>query len=285
MTSGGTMNWVDEPGIGCVRVSNLYKKYNPEKAINSINKRKDYIQELQLKLDKAEYNLYGSSTSPFYGLRPPSLVKIMGYLCDTYNVPYDVMMDMVYKNVMKMLYDNHLKTLFDIPYLDLKFTRKCRELKAVDYDYEDNEKFGGTYRVNEVLFKSARLNRIWPCLKTTKDDTGGSIKTYKMKYYKDEILYLGDIPYISLRKHNGNYCPSITIQSKRSLITHYNISDYEIWCPARFSADNHKYTLWKHYDKIRMWKKQDIIEQLNKHKIKFRLSMTNNKLMNLLMKE
>ena len=60
----------------------------------------------QLKEMKLE--LYGSKTSMFYGLKTPTLFKICEYICDEYNVPYDVMMDMVYVNVMKKLHESNL---------------------------------------------------------------------------------------------------------------------------------------------------------------------------------
>ena len=76
--------------------------------LTSIQVKEKYIAELQSVVDRDRIKLFGKEDSMFYGLKYPSLYKICEYIADKYNVPYDLMMDMLYKMVIKNYKNNNL---------------------------------------------------------------------------------------------------------------------------------------------------------------------------------
>lgn len=270
MAHGGTFERNTDRAI----VGKYFKKNYKNKLAN-IDKRIDYINELENKLKQKKYDTYGSPDSPFYGLHTPSLPKIIEYMCDTYKLPYDVMMDMVYDNIMKRFYNLHLQETFS--HLKSGFIKSIDDLKSIDYDYDEkNYRVGGETGWSSVKFTTARRTDIWRCFHTY--HSGGV--SHSNRNYCYNKLYCGGLPYSTIMTRNG--CVSgITIKSKKKLMDTSNVREWDIFDPD--DVYGKKFVWKKHNDKIQLFSKQDIVEQLNKLEVKFKLSWGKEKLMILLM--
>jgi len=193
-------------------------------------KRKQEIIDIHIE-EMKEYELliYGKEGSMFYGIKTPSLFKILEYMVDEYNIPYDVMFDMIYHNVMKIYYKKHFDNVFRHHNWDNRFIRGREDKKRCQY-----------------------LRRVYP----------------HDKQDKSKHLYLGDIKYESdgfgVVDLNivGKKWSCVSCKGKKHFLDRYGINA------------NH----------FKLLDKKQIIEQLNKLGIKFKLSDTKEKLMRLLIK-
>tara|TARA_R100000388_G_C7244122_1_gene163627 strand:- start:2164 stop:2874 length:711 start_codon:yes stop_codon:yes gene_type:complete len=202
-----------------------FKKPNYEKKISNLKNRQEIIDRNIQGLKEYELLVYGKEGSMFYGLKTPSLYKILEYMCDEYNIPYDVMFNMIYHNLMKIYYKKHMDRVF----------QHFNWIKSRDYRATQRKKFCGLRQVDLSV---------------------------KEKNYYDH-LYLGDIKYQTdgFRESKKNWS-CITCKSKKYFEDNYYID----------------------YDNFKQLDKKQIIEQLNKLGIKFKLSDTKEKLMSLLVK-
>lgn len=270
MSHGGTFERDADRKVIGKYVRNNYKK----KLIN-IDKRIEYIRELEQKLIKKKYDVYGSPDSPFYGLHTPSLPKIIEYMCDTYRLPYDLMMEKVYDNIMNKFYKLHLENTFRHLTRDMK--RSLEYIKSVDYDYDEkNYNLGGNNRWSSKNFHSARFNDIWRewHVYHTRE-----VSWANKNWYHDK-LYCGGLPYSTIMTRGG--CVSgLTIKNKKKLLETTEMRDWDIFNPD--NVYDKKFVWKKHNDKIQLLSKQDLVEQLNKLEVKFKLSWGKDKLMKLLM--
>ena len=270
MSHGGTFERnTDRAVIG------KYCKRNYKNKLANIDRRIDYIKELEDKLKQKKYDTYGSPDSPFYGLHTPSLPKIIEYMCDTYKLPYDVMMDMVYHNIMKRFYDLHIQQTFS--HLQRGFIKSINDLKSNGYDYDEKTyNIGGENSWSSVKFTTARRSDIWRNFHSYHD---GNVSWSNRNWYHDK-LYCGGLPYSSIMTRDG--CVSgISIKSKKKLMETTRIREWDIFNPD--DVYGKKFVWKKHNDKLQLLSKQDIVEQLNKLEVKFKLGWSKDKLMKLLM--
>ena len=251
MSHGGTFERNTDRAI----IGKYFKKNYKTKLAN-IDRRIDYIKELENKLKQKKYDTFGSPDSPFYGLHTPSLPKIIEYMCDTYKLPYDVMMDMVYDNIMKRFYNLHIQETFS--HLHRNFSKSINDLKSIGYDYDDKTyNVGGETNWSAEKFTTARKSIVWRHFHTYHE---GSVSHSNRNYCYDK-LYCGGLPYSSKMTRKG--CVSgISIKSKKKLMETSYISDYEIFDPE--DVYGKKFVWKKHNDKIQLLSKQDLVEQLNK---------------------
>lgn len=156
---------------------------------DDITCKKHDIHRMFEDLKKMKLELYGSKTSMFYGLKPPTLFKICEYICDEYNVPYDVMMDMVYVNLMKILHKCNLDMM----------GRGFRKYTHVHISFE-----GLPYTTT--------------CYVCFKGDTQVHTKMRRLEKKIIEPLFLGDIQYESQpRVVNANYKSTISNKSMKQM--------------------------------------------------------------------
>lgn len=197
-----------------------FKKPNYENKLWKLKNKQEIIDRHIQELKEYEVLIYGKEGSMFYGLKTPSLYKILEYMCDTYKIPYDVMFHMIYENLMKIYYKKHMDRVF----------HHTNWYKGYDYRTIDIKRFD----LKQIAHKD-------------------------MNYYNH--LYLGDTKYES-GVHLWKYWSRITCKSKKHFKNRYNINTYG----------------FKFLDK------KQIIEQLNKLDINYKLTDTKEKLMGLLIK-
>ena len=137
-------------------VSGRFTKPNYNKKLENIEKEIQKIKILEEQLIQKKYNIYGSPDSPFYGLKTPSLPKIIEYMCDTYKLPYDLMMNVVYDNIMRKYFKIHLDNTFSN--LKSPFEKSLEYVKSVNYDYPDDYKCD---RYDCYSFKNLQSRSIW----------------------------------------------------------------------------------------------------------------------------
>ena len=253
-------------------------KPNYNQKLNGIKLTKREIEFQKHQLWKQEKELFGSPDSPFYGLKTPSLPKIIEYMCDTYKLPYDLMMNVVYDIIIKKYYKIHLDNTFSC--LKSPFKECLDDVKSLNYDYSDDYEVNSNSYLHSFRFKKSALRNIW---------CESIIKKRPFGRFCSEKLYCGGILYRSMCVRNSNFISTITIQSKKSLYRGYRLPDYYTYCKKNYDthnsakSDNDRY--FYKYDDIFILNKQEIIEQLNKLGVDFKLSWSKEKLMNILMKQ
>ena len=249
-------------------------KPNYKQQLNGIKLTKREIEFQKNQLWKQEKELFGSPDSPFYGLKTPSLPKIIEYMCDTYKLPYDLMMNVVYENIMKKYYKIHLDNTFRN--LKSPFKKCLDDVKSLNYDYPDNYK---KERYDCYEFKNLSTRSIW-CERIIQNRRVGKKKC-------SEKLYCGGLLYRSkCVGRNHNYTSTITIQSKKYLYDRYrHDTQYDTYCRKNYKCNDENIRYFSKYDRICIVNKQEIVEQLNKLGVDFKLSWSKEKLMNILMKQ
>jgi len=248
-----------------------YKKKNYSSSINRIYCKKQSLLRIQKEIKAEEFALYGSDTSPFYGLKNPSLPKIIEYLCDTYNLPYDLMMNTVYEKIIKDCFNKHLLKMKSCRSRDFVFA--LNEVKTKEYDYPDDYKV----EIHEFFkedFREIRIKNMW-----------GHLKKSNGVYWSDEKLYLGDKPYKSISYYDPelrktNYISGITIHNKKTLKTKYNKKSS---CQIFDVKKNDTFSWIYHNEIIRMWDKQRLANELSEKGVKFSLTSSKSELMMMLM--
>tara|TARA_Y100000004_G_C8934152_1_gene421370 strand:+ start:228 stop:1001 length:774 start_codon:yes stop_codon:yes gene_type:complete len=256
-------------------VAGKFTKPNYNKKLENIEKEIQKIKILEEQLIQKKINTYGSPDSPFYGLKTPSLPKIIEYMCDTYKLPYDLMMNVVYDNIMKKYYKIHLDNTFSN--LKSPFKKCFDDVKSLNYDYSDDYEVNSNSYFYSFKFRHSPIRHIW-CERI--------IKHPKLYRFCDEKLYCGGLLYRSkCVSRNWNYTSTITIQSKKYLYNRYRQEDYDTYCKKHSDYDDEKDRYFKNHSSICVVNKQEIVEQLNKLGVDFKLSWSKEKLMNILMKQ
>ena len=253
-----------------------YKKNNYKKKLWAVENTKDRIANLKILLKEEEFALNGSPTSPFYGLKNPSLPKIIEYLCDTYKLPYDVMMNCVYERIIKECFESNMKQMKSL--LCWRFSETLKEVKAKDYDYEDDFRPTG-WGSYSSRFRTPFLSDIWK-------KEGFYAKDFN-KLQKDETLYLANGRRYRTAKwgytrRNGRiepkgFRPTITILSKKKAKDKWDLYN------SNFCDLNTHYD-WRNWDRLAIINKKQIVERLNEAGIDFKLSDSKEKLMSLLVR-
>jgi hypothetical protein len=250
-------------------------KPNYKQQLNGIKLSKREIEFQKNQLWKQEKELFGSPDSPFYGLKTPSLPKIIEYMCDTYKLPYDLMMNVVYENIMKKYYKIHLDKTFS----DLRspFKESLEYVKSVNYDYPEDYEVDSNSYFNSFKFRHSPLRHMW-CERI--------IKPHNYHRFCNEKLYCGGFLYRS-KCVNRNYTSTITIQSKKYLHDRYRQeNNIDTYCRNSHSKDDSEDVRYFYrYNCICVFNKKEIMEQLNKLGVDFKLSWSKEKLMNILMKQ
>ena len=251
----------------------LYKKNNYNKKLLAVEASKVRIANLKIMLEKEEFELNGSPTSPFYGLKNPSLPKIIEYLCDTYKLPYDVMMNCVYERIIKECFESNMKQMKSL--LSWRFAETLEEVKAKDYDYENDFLPDGWWM--GTSFTEASLTFIWK--------KEGICNLHKLS--KDQTLYLANgRPYRTerwgLRRINGKiepkgFRPSITILGKNKVKDKWDLHNCEL---GKLDTPYD----WRNWNRLAIINKKQIVERLNQAGIDFKLSDSKEKLMSLLVR-
>ena len=250
-----------------------YKKNNYKKKLWAVENTKDRIANLKILLKEEEFALNGSPTSPFYGLKNPSLPKIIEYLCDTYKLPYDVMMNCVYERIIKECFESNMKQMKSL--LSWRFSETLEEVKAKDYDYENDFTPDGWLSFNP--FRETTLTYIWK--------NRGPCNLSKLS--KDETLYLANgRPYRTQRwglsRRNGKIeatgiRPTLTILGKKKANDKWELMNYD-WGKLDTPYN------WRNWDRLSIINKKQIVERLNQAGIDFKLSDSKEKLMSLLVR-